>query len=75
MKKRRQEMERMAKLYMEYLNSPFGERVIDGLKEGESFSIHSSYESMKVTKKKGRAVVQVEERYESRPSEPDLAVG
>ncbi len=67
-------MERMAKLYMEYLNSPFGERVMDGLKEGESFSIHSSYESMKVTKRQGRAVVKVEERYKSRPSEPSLSV-
>jgi hypothetical protein len=73
MDKRRKEMERMAKLYMEYLNSPFGERVMGGLEEGESFSIHSSYESMKVTKKEGKAIVQVEEKYKSRPGEPDLS--
>ena len=56
-------MERMAKLYMEYLNSPFGKRVLNGLKEGESFSITSSAERMKITKVNGKAIVKVEDRY------------
>ncbi len=56
-------MERMARLYMEYLNSPFGKRVMSGLKEGESFSIHSTSESMRITKKDGKAIVKVEDRY------------
>ncbi|MFW9920341.1 MAG: hypothetical protein ACFFED_12130 [Candidatus Thorarchaeota archaeon] len=60
---RRKEMERMAKLYMEYLNSPFGKRVMNGLKEGESFSIHSTHECMKITKIDGKAIVRVEDRY------------
>ena len=56
-------MERMAKIYMEYLNGPFGKRVLNGLKEGESFSITSSNECMKVTKIGGKAIVKVEDRY------------
>ncbi len=57
-------MERMARLYMEYLNSPFGKRVMNGLKEGESFSIRSSQECLKITKKDGKAIVKVEDKYQ-----------
>ncbi len=62
MEERRKEMERMARIYMEYLNGPFGKRVLKGLKEGESFSILSKQEIMKVTKEKGKAIVRVEDR-------------
>ncbi len=65
MNARRKEMERMAKLYMEYLNGPFGWRILNGLKEGESFSIRSINEAMKVTKVGGKAIVKVEERYQN----------
>ncbi|MHA1909544.1 MAG: hypothetical protein ACW98Y_19755 [Candidatus Thorarchaeota archaeon] len=63
MDKRKKETERMAKLYMEYLNGPFGKKVLIKLKEGESFSLHSQDEIMKVTKERGKAVVRVEERF------------
>ncbi|MFW9847989.1 MAG: hypothetical protein ACFFF4_02550 [Candidatus Thorarchaeota archaeon] len=62
MDKRRKEMERMAKLYSEYLNGPFGEKVLTRLKEGESFLLHSKTEIMRVTKERGKAVVRVEDR-------------
>ena len=62
MDKRRKEMERMAVLYMEYLNGPFGKKVLGRLKDGESFSLCSQYDVMKVTKESGRAVVRVENR-------------
>ncbi|MCK5150745.1 MAG: hypothetical protein KAQ65_02845 [Candidatus Thorarchaeota archaeon] len=62
MDKRRKEMERMAKLYMEYLNGPFGKKVLGRLKEGESFSLCSQYDVMKVTKESGKAVVRIENR-------------
>ncbi|MDF1539170.1 MAG: hypothetical protein P1Q69_09720 [Candidatus Thorarchaeota archaeon] len=62
MEKRRKEMERMARLYMDYLNGPFGKKVLKGLKEGEGFSILSKEEVMKVTKERGKAIVRVEDR-------------
>ena len=52
----------MAKLYMEYLNGPFGKKVLGRLKEGESFSLCSQYDVMKVTKESGKAVVRIENR-------------
>ncbi|MHA2425565.1 MAG: hypothetical protein ACXAEF_12310 [Candidatus Thorarchaeota archaeon] len=70
MDRRKREMERMARLYMEYLNGPFGKRVLGRLKEGESFSLLSQDEIMKVTKEKGKAIVRVEKRHipEKKPS-------
>ncbi len=62
MDKRRKEMERMAVLYSEYLNGPFGKKVLGRLKEGESFSLCSRYDVMKVTKESGNAIVRVEHR-------------
>ncbi|MFW9908049.1 MAG: hypothetical protein ACFFEF_05700 [Candidatus Thorarchaeota archaeon] len=62
MDKRRKEMERLAKLYIEYLNGPFGKNVLARLKEGESFTILSKYELLRVTKEQGKAVVLVEDR-------------
>ena len=63
-------MERMARLYMEYLNGPFGKKVMTRLKEGESFSLRSQYEIMKVTKRDGKAIVEVEDRM-NRKDRPD----
>jgi len=62
MDKRRKEMERMAKIYMEYLNGPFGKKAMGALKNGESFSLLSKDEIMKVTKERGKAIVRVEDR-------------
>ncbi|MHA2285802.1 MAG: hypothetical protein ACXABZ_08010 [Candidatus Thorarchaeota archaeon] len=47
----------MAKMYVEYLNGPLGKGVLGRLKEGESFSLRSQKETLKVTKKRGRAEV------------------
>ncbi len=42
-------MERMARLYSEYLSGPFGKKVLTRLKEAETFSLHSKNEIMRVT--------------------------
>ncbi|TFG13863.1 hypothetical protein EU537_05230 [Candidatus Thorarchaeota archaeon] len=57
---RREEIERMAKIYMEYLNGPIGKGVLGRLEEGEEFSIKTQSEIMRVKKKDGKAVVEVE---------------
>jgi len=57
---RRKEIERMAKIYMEYLNGPIGKGVMGRLEEGEEFSIKTQSEIMRVKKKDGKAVVEVE---------------
>ncbi len=57
MTSRKKELERMAKMYVEYLNGPLGRGVLGRLKEGESFSLRSQDETLKVTKKSGRAEV------------------
>ena len=71
---RRKEIERLAKLYMEYLNGPLGKAVLDRLNEGESFTIRSTEEVMKVTKRGGKAVVLVEDAVTAIPKPDNLQV-
>ncbi len=62
----------MAKLYMEYLNSPLGNGVLSRLKEGDSFSIVSTFDTLQVTKNEGKAVVEVIPKLEEK-SEPRVS--
>ncbi len=50
---------KLAKLYGELLNGPLGKEVLRSLKEGESFTLRSEVDMLlKVTKVKGKAVVE-----------------
>jgi hypothetical protein len=69
---RRKEIERLAKLYMEYLNGPLGKGVLDRLKEGESFTIRSTDEVMRVTKLAGKAIVLVEDVMQPAPNTDNI---
>ena len=56
---REQEIAKIANMYTKYLNGPLGEGVMSHLKEGESFTIRSQKEMLKIIKQKGKAVVQI----------------
>jgi hypothetical protein len=49
--------EQVRKRFEKYLNGPMGKTVLKNLEEGESFILQASENTMRVTKKKGRAVV------------------
>ena len=59
MSTREQEIAKIAKMYVRYLNGPLGHGVMDHLKEGESFTIRSQKEMLKIIKQKGTAVVEI----------------
>lgn len=43
--------------FTRYLNGPMGVRVLENLDEGESFILQTSEHTLRVTKRQGRAVV------------------
>ncbi len=43
--------------FTKYLNGPMGARVLENLDEGESFILQTSDHTLRVTKRRGRAVV------------------
>jgi hypothetical protein len=49
--------ERVKSRFERYLNGPMGKSVLENLEEGEHFILQTSEHIMRVTKKKGRAVV------------------
>jgi len=61
MSSREQEIAKIANMYSRYLNGPLGRGVMDHLKEGESFTIKSQFEMLKIMKLNGKAVVKVVE--------------
>lgn len=59
MSMREKEIDRIAQMYLKYLNGPLGRGVMDHLKEGESFTIRAHDELLWISKQKGRAIVQI----------------
>ncbi|MHA1949545.1 MAG: hypothetical protein ACXAAO_00745 [Candidatus Thorarchaeota archaeon] len=51
--------ERVVTRFSRYLNGPVGKAVLDNLEEGEHFILQTSDHTMRVTKKRGRAVVEL----------------
>lgn len=60
MSSREEEIARLAKTYGQYLNGPLGKPVLRRLKEGETFTIKTERDLLRVTKLEGRAIVRVE---------------
>lgn len=59
MSEKDREIARLAQAYGQYLNGPFGMGVLQRLKEGESFTIRADDKSIRITKKSGKASVEV----------------
>ena len=50
--------DRVVSRFTRYLNGPLGKTVLENLEEGEHFILQTSEHTLRVTKKKGRAVVE-----------------
>jgi hypothetical protein len=53
------EGDRVVTRFSRYLNGPVGKTVLDNLEEGEHFILQTSEHTMRITKKRGRAVVEL----------------
>jgi hypothetical protein len=51
--------ERIVSRFTRYLNGPMGKTVLDNLEEGENFILQTSDHTFRVTKRRGRAVVEL----------------
>jgi hypothetical protein len=51
--------ERVVQRYAKYLNGPMGKNVMENVDEGESFMLETSKYLLRVTKIKGRAIVDI----------------
>jgi hypothetical protein len=50
---------RVVNRFTRYLNGPMGKSVLENLEEGEHFILQTSNHTLRVTKRKGRAVVEL----------------
>jgi hypothetical protein len=53
------EDERVVARFTRYLNGPMGKTVLDNLQEGEDFILQTSDHTLRVTKRRGRAIVTI----------------
>ena len=51
---REKEINRIAQMYLKYLNGPLGKGVMEHLKEGESFTIRAHDELLRISKSRGK---------------------
>ncbi len=51
--------DRVVSRFTRYLNGPMGKSVLDNLEEGENFLLQTSDYTFRVTKRRGRAVVEI----------------
>ena len=51
--------DRVVSRFTRYLNGPMGKSVLENLEEGEHFILQTSDHTLRVTKRKGRAVVEL----------------
>jgi hypothetical protein len=49
--------EKVVARFTKYLNGPMGRTVLENLEEGENFILQTSEHTLRVTKRRGRAVV------------------
>ena len=59
MSEREKELNKIAQLYLNYLNGPLGNGVMAHLKEGESFTIRAHDELLRISKLEGKATVSI----------------
>ncbi|MGY5860227.1 MAG: hypothetical protein RTU63_12735 [Candidatus Thorarchaeota archaeon] len=59
MSMREKEINKIAQMYLKYLNGPLGKGVMQHLKEGESFTIRTHDELLRISKSQGKAVVRI----------------
>lgn len=59
MSMREREVNRIAQMYLKYLNGPLGKGVMNHLKDGESFTIRAHDELLRISKLQGKAEVRV----------------
>ena len=65
MSMREKEIDRIAQMYLKYLNGPLGRGVLVHLKEGESFTIRAHNELLRISKLRGKAEVRILRENES----------
>ena len=51
--------DRVVQRYANYLNGPMGRNVMEDVKEGDSFELQTSRYLLRVTKVKGKAIVDI----------------
>ena len=51
--------DRVISRFSRYLNGPMGKSVLENLEEGENFILQTSEHTFRVTKRRGRAVVEL----------------
>ncbi len=51
--------DRVVNRFTKYLNGPMGKSVLENLEEGEHFILQTSDHTFRVTKRRGRAVVEL----------------
>jgi hypothetical protein len=51
--------DRVVSRFTRYLNGPLGKTVLENLEEGENFILQTSEHTLRVTKRSGRAVVEL----------------
>ena len=51
--------DRVVSRFTRYLNGPMGKSVLENLEEGEHFILQTSDHTLRVTKRRGRAVVEL----------------
>ncbi|MBY8996832.1 MAG: hypothetical protein KGD60_03805 [Candidatus Thorarchaeota archaeon] len=51
--------DRVVSRFTKYLNGPMGRSVLENLEEGEHFILQTSDHTFRVTKRRGRAVVEI----------------
>jgi len=53
------EVNKIAQMYLKYLNGPLGKGVMEHLKEGESFKFRVHEELLRISKSQGKAEVKI----------------
>ena len=60
--------------FTKYLNGPMGKTVLENLDEGESFVLQTSEHTLRVTKRKGKAVVGLMNKGKDREKSPNWTI-
>jgi len=64
----------IVKRFTKYLNGPMGKTVLENLDEDESFILQTSEHTLRVTKRKGKAVVRLMQVGADRKKPPDWTI-
>ena len=64
----------VVKRFTKYLNGPMGKTVLENLDEGESFVLQTSEHTLRVTKRRGKAVVGLMQKRTDRKKPADWSI-